>query len=511
MKKPKALMFQGTSSYCGKSLIVTAFCRIFKELGYKVAPFKAQNMSLNSFVTKDGAEIARAQALQALAAGVEPTADMNPILIKPKGGLSSQIVLLGKPYMEIDSSNYYKNFALKYGIKEVKKALKRLMKNYDLILIEGAGSPVEINLQKYDIANMRIAEVSNAPVILIADIDRGGVFASIIGTLFLLKNKHRKRIKGFIINKFRGEISCLKPGLNYLKKITKKAVYGVVPYIDGLILPFEDSVSLDEKRRSSFVPKAVEIAVIRFPRISNFTDFDPLELDPNVSIRFVSSLNELKNPDAIILPGTKNTIRDLIWLKEVGLDKKILELQKKGIPIIGICGGYQMLGKWIIDKSGIESGINCKVKGLGILDIITSFNAYNKITRQVKAKIIGGGEILESIKGFTISGYEIHMGLTKLGKKSKPIFKIEYGNSEYFDGAINEDGNVFGTYIHGIFDNPTLRKALIAYLMRQKGYEPIEIFEENIENLWMKSIEKLAKVVKENVDIDRIISLIIDS
>ncbi|MEM3451929.1 MAG: cobyric acid synthase, partial [Nitrososphaerales archaeon] len=366
-RNSKALMVQGTSSYCGKSIFVAAFCKIFKDAGYKVAPFKAQNMSLNSYVTENGEEIARAQALQAFACGIEPTSDMNPILLKPKGDTISQIVLHGKPYKDISAKDYYSEFALNEGIKSVKSSLSSLMKNYDLIFIEGAGSPVEINLYEKDISNMRVAELANAPVLLVTDIDRGGAFASLVGTLELLKPKHKRLVKGFIINKFRGQSMLLEQGLKKLEKITGKPVIGIVPYIQDLTLPDEDSMSLE--RDFYYDDNKANIAIIRLPRISNFTDFDPLELEESINVQYVKSVRELGVPDAVIIPGTKNTIQDLFWLKEKGLAKEIVRLAKLEIPIFGICGGYQIIGKKIIDRKGIEGGRPGEFEGLGLLDV----------------------------------------------------------------------------------------------------------------------------------------------
>ncbi|MFQ5975365.1 MAG: cobyric acid synthase, partial [Candidatus Hydrothermarchaeales archaeon] len=313
----KSIMIQGTTSFSGKTFLVMALCRIFADRGVKVAPFKSQNTSLNSFVTKDGEEISRAQALQALAAGIEPTSDMNPILVKPKGDSRSQIMVNGRPYKDIEARQYYDDFAMEEGIEIVKDAFERLKNRYELIIIEGAGSPAEINLYEKDIANMRIAEMAGAPVILVADIDRGGVFASIYGTINLLKKEDKERLKGVVINKFRGDIEILKPGIDMIEKKVGKPVLGVIPYISDLRLPGEDSISLEKKKQNGF--GSTDIAVIRLPRISNFTDFDPL-LNDGANVRYVENPEELGNPDAIIIPGTKNTIEDLLWLKTKGCD-----------------------------------------------------------------------------------------------------------------------------------------------------------------------------------------------
>lgn len=508
-KKSEALMVQGTSSHCGKSLLVTAFCRIFKDAGYRVAPFKAQNMSLNSFVTEKGEEIARAQALQALACGIEPTADMNPILLKPKGDMTSQIVLHGKPYKDISARDYYSEFALKEGIKSVKDSLSRLMNDYDLIFIEGAGSPAEINLYDSDIANMRIAELANAPVLLAVDIDRGGAFASLVGTLDLLNFEHKELVKGFIINKFRGQSMLLEPGLRKLEQLTGKPVLGIVPYIQDLTLPDEDSVSLERDFKRDEGKAA--IAVIRLPRISNFTDFDPLEAETSINIRYVRSVKELGTPDALIIPGTKNTIQDLSWLKEKGLAREIVRLAKLGVPIFGICGGYQIIGKKIIDRKGIEGGSPGEFDGLGLLDTKTEFSEYDKVTKRVKAKIVGNGPILNSGTGKTIVGYEIHMGKTSLGKDAKQAFKvIKRGDKQVddFDGAIDNNGLIVGTYIHGIFDELPVRRCLVEFLMKSKGIRSKDRAIKGIRAEWEKSLGQLSHIVKTSLDMNRICGII---
>ncbi|MGQ9468538.1 MAG: cobyric acid synthase [Nitrososphaerales archaeon] len=508
-RKSKALMVQGTSSYCGKSLLVTAFCKIFKDTGYRVAPFKAQNMSLNSFVTENGEEIARAQAIQAFACGIEPTADMNPILLKPKGDMVSQIVLHGKPYKDISARDYYSEFALKEGIKSVKLSLSRLMADYDMIVIEGAGSPAEINLYEKDIANMRIAESINAPVLLIVDIDRGGAFASLVGTLELLKPEHRELVKGFIINKFRGQSILLEPGLKRLEKITGKPVLGIVPYIQDFMLPDEDSMSLDRDFRLD--ENKATIAIIRLPRISNFTDFDPLEAEALVNVRYVRSVKELGMPDALIIPGTKNTVQDLLWLKEKGLAREIIRLARLGIPIFGICGGYQIIGKKIIDKKGIEGGAPGEYEGLGLLDVITEFSEYNKVTKRVTAQIVGDGPILNSGMRKTIIGYEIHMGKTSLGKDAKPAFRIIKRGDEQvsdFDGAIDNNGLILGTYIHGIFDRLPMRRCLIDFLMKSKKIKSKNKAIRDIRDEWEKSLRKISDIVKNSLNMDRICEII---
>lgn len=499
-------MVQGTSSHSGKSLLVTALCKIFADSGYIVAPFKAQNMSLNSYVTKDGREIARAQALQALAAGVEPTSDMNPILLKPKGNMTSQIVLNGKPLRDIGASGYYSEFAKKEGIRCVKESLQRLMANFDIVVIEGAGSPAEINLYDQDIANMRVADLVDAPVLLIADIDRGGVFASIVGTLRLLKPNHRARIKGLIINKFRGERRILEPGLQQLQRMTKKKIVGVLPYVEDLNLPSEDSVSLEEFRNRDAAP--IDIAIVRLPRISNFTDFEPFVALPNVRVRYVMSPSELDTSDLIILPGTKNTVQDLLWLRSKGLASKICKIAKGGTPVIGICGGYQMLGNYVIDESGIEGDKAGRFDGLCLLKVITRFDKYDKVTRRVLAEPTGTSSMLSS-KGGRFQAYEIHMGSTLLQNGTKPAFRIVQRGEEAIeslDGAVSDDGLVVGTYLHGIFENAGVREALIGFLMNAN---PTKIqHQRNSVDIWEESLDRLVRSVRENLDMQEIGNII---
>jgi len=495
----KNLMVQGTTSHSGKTLLVMAFCKLFADEGYRVAPFKAQNMSLNSFVTKDGAEISRAQALQAFAARIEATVDMNPILLKPKDSKTCQVIVHGKPRIDLSYKDYMMKFAPAEGLKAVKESYDRLSLIYDIIVIEGAGSPAEVNLQ-HDIANMSIAEMTNAPVLLTADIDRGGVFASLVGTISLLNARQRELVKGLIINKLRGDPDILQPGIDIVERRTKKHVLGIIPYIQNLTLPQEDSLFLENYRpapRGKF-----DIAVIRLPSISNFTDLDPLSAIEDVRLRYVSSAKELGVPDAVVVPGTKNTIKDLKWLLANGLAKEIIEIAKMKVPIIGICGGYQILGKTIKDDRGIEDGSTDTLQGLGLLDVHTNFEEYSKTTRNVAVKAIGGGPILEKTNNLTLSGYEIHMGQTILGPLAKPALKVV--EAEDTDGAIDSSGLVIGTYLHGFFENPSLCKALLGYVAVRKGIkEPKQLLRSPHED-WSSSIDLIVNVVRRSLDIDEI-------
>ena len=499
-QKAKVLMVQGTTSYAGKTILVAALCRILSDRGLKVAPFKSQNMSLNSYVTEDGGEIARAQALQAFAAGIEPRVEMNPILLKPKGEKVSQVILDGKPYADVKTTSYGE-FARSKGVEAVKRSLSILRSEFEVVVIEGAGSPAEINLYDRDITNMFVADLSDAPVFLIADIDRGGVFASIVGTLNLLKAKHRKRVKGLIINKFRGEYSILEPGLKMVEELTSKPVLGVIPYLKDLNLPMEDSVSLEEVPTKK---EKIDIAVIQVPLISNFTDFDPFTAS-GLSVRYVKSIRELGRPDAIIIPGTKNTIRALSWIKKNGFDRELSSSRKQKVPIIGICGGFQILGKKILDPNGIEDSEKGEYDGLGLLDVITKFEKYDKVTKRVKATIIGKGPLLSKGKDRSIQGYEIHMGKSKIGRDA-PLFQISSHGISHYDGAVSKDGLVFGSYIHGMFDEKTIREGLISYLARKRKIKPQRVTR-NIADVWDQSLNLLSSKVKRHLDTEKIFEL----
>lgn len=487
--KVKALMIQGTASYAGKTFLVAVLCRILRDEGYKVAPFKSQNTSLNSYVTPDGLEIARAQAFQAFAAGIEPRVEMNPILLKPMGESRSQVVLNGRPYADLEAGAYYRDFALGKGMEAVNKAYEKLSKEYEAIVIEGAGSPAEINLYDRDIANMRIAELAGAPVLLVADIDRGGVFASIYGTLALLTEEDRERVKGVVVNKFRGSLGILNPGLRRIEELTGKPVLGVIPFIPDLRLPFEDSVSITSSENGS---NGMDVAVLRFPRISNFTDLDPL-LYEGARVRYVSDPRDLGSPDVVILPGTKNTFHDLEWLRAKGFEELLKALKGRAM-IVGLCGGYQMLGKSIIDEGGVAKGDRGEVEGLGLLDVETRFKEYSKTTRRVEGVVASSRGVFEKIKGRRVTGYEIHMGKTTLGKDAEPFVQMRGG----LDGAVNKEGDVLGTYLHGIFDQPPLKSVL------WKGSsgpfsEPSQV--------WLESLEKAAETVRASLDLKQVYKL----
>lgn len=483
----KTLMIQGTGSSVGKSVVVAALCRIFHQDGLRVAPFKSQNMSLNSFVTRDGGEMGRAQVVQAEAAGIEPSVEMNPILIKPEEDARAQIVVMGKPAFTLAAGEYYRHTPELLGV--IEGSLARLRSAYDLVVIEGAGSPAEINLKGSEIVNMRVAKMAQAPVLLVGDIDKGGVFASLVGTLVLLDEGEREYIKGFIINKFRGDLTLLKPGLDQLEKITSRPVIGVIPYYHHILIPEEDSIYQREPAR-----KEVEIVIIYLPHISNSTDFEPLQQEEGVHVRYLTALDELGEPDAIILPGTKSTIADLALLWQTGLASAIIQRAEAGTPVIGICGGFQMLGKRIEDPRRVESKRGT-IRGLGLLDVVTIFEP-KKTTYQIKARVVGDKGLLEGAKGLEVTGYEIHMGQT-IGNMA-PAFEVTRrgdGEISHLDGAVS--GNILGTYLHGLFDNADLRHAFLAQLHQGKRLPllpraPLPTKEENF--------EKLAELVRHSLD-----------
>ncbi len=487
----KALQICGTGSGVGKSVIVSALCRIFLRDGYRVCPFKAQNMALNSFVTKEGGEIGRAQAVQAQACRIEPTTDMNPVLIKPSSDIKAQIIVRGKPVGNMNAQNY-----VKYKRKlsaTVKESFRRLSSEYDVVVMEGAGSPAEINLKSHDIVNMKMAKLARAPVILVGDIDKGGVFASFVGTLELLDKKERGMIKGFIINKFRGDIKLLKGGIDFLEKRTGIKVLGVIPYYKDIFIPEEDSVSLDYSAvKRPHKERRINIDIIYLPHISNFTDFDPLERESDVNLRYINKADELVRPDVIIIPGTKNTFADLGYLMRTGLSERILAITKNNAKtvLIGICGGFQMLGRKICDNTGIESKQK-KAEGLGVLEMITDFKR-EKILARVKAKDIKSG--------LEVCGYEIRHGRARCLRGYNPVFKIierQDKKTADFDGAVNRGGNIWGTYIHGLFDSGIFRRNFLNKVRLAKGWPPLSeaaAFNVDIE------IDKLANLVRENID-----------
>jgi adenosylcobyric acid synthase len=464
--KGKVLMVQGTASHVGKSVLVTALCRIFRQDGFEVAPFKAQNMSLNSYVTPDGGEIGRAQAVQAEAAGIEPAVEMNPILLKPEADSRSQVVLLGRPLRSTTARDYYQLKPLLWSA--LTESLDHLRSRYEVVVIEGAGSPAEVNLQEAEIVNMRVARYSGAPVLLMGDIDRGGVFASLLGTLWLLEPEERALIKALVINKFRGDFSLLEPGLRFLERKAGIPVAGVLPYFPDIHIAQEDSVTLEQppQRRGR---SEIDIAVIKLPHISNFDDFDPLERTEGVSLRYVRSPEELGSPDLLLLPGSKTTIADLDWLVQQGLAERIVALHHYGAFIIGICGGYQMLGRRILDPEQVESPAPER-QGLGLLPVTTVFSRF-KETHRVKGRVRRGWGLLERAHGVSFQGYEIHMGRTENEPATAPFYIEERSGQpcDLVEGCLDAQGQVLGTYIHGLFHNPELSQSILKYIAACKG------------------------------------------
>ncbi len=490
----KVIMIQGTMSNAGKSFITAGLLRCMYEDGYKVAPFKSQNMSLNSYITSENLEIGRAQAMQAEACHIEPSYRMNPILIKPTSDVGSQIILNGKVYKNMNAMEYYKN--KKDFIPHVMAAYESLSEEYDAIVIEGAGSPAEINLKENDIVNMGLAKMVNADVLLVGDIDRGGVFASLYGTVKLLDEDEQDRIKGLIVNKFRGDRTILEPGLKMLEDRTGIKVVGTFPMID---VDIDDEDSLSSRLDSSGVRQEIDVVVVRLPHISNFTDFNVFERIEGVSLRYVSRKSEIGSPDILIIPGTKNTIGDLTFLRESGIDKVISSLADRGKLIIGICGGFQMLGRTLVDKFEVESKGGEIFEGLSLLELDTEFLKEKK-TINSSGTLHISNKYFSNISNRELSGYEIHMGVTK-SESEIPLIKLDDGR---YDGFINKEGNVFGTYFHGIFDNDDFTNSIIKYFCDLKGIDL-----EALDNKGYKEAEydKLSKMIRENMDLDYIYEL----
>ena len=482
MSRAKCIMVQGTMSGAGKSLLCTALCRIFAQDGYKVAPFKSQNMALNSFVTRAGLEMGRAQVVQAQAAGVEPDVRMNPILLKPSSDVGSQVIVNGEVRGDMPARVYFRQ--KKALIPEILRAYESLAQEYDILVIEGAGSPAEINLKADDIVNMGLAKLVDAPVLLVGDIDRGGVFAQLYGTVALLEADERARICGLIINKFRGDVEILRPGLAMLEEKTHLPVLGVVPYTRADI---EDEDSLSERLQSSKAVKPLDAAVVRLPHISNFTDFMPLEQHPLLGVRYVQNVRELGSPDLIILPGTKNTVADLLWLRQCGLEAAVQKLAKRGTPILGVCGGYQMLGRTLDDTLGSESGQPQTLRGLALLPTDTVFTA-EKHRAQVTATAAA------PFAGASLTGYEIHTGRTAV--QGSAFCTQADGTPE---GCVQ--GAVFGTYLHGLFDSGELTEKLAAYLCRQKGLRPEAATPISMERYRAQQFDLLADSVRTALDL----------
>ncbi|WP_394825094.1 cobyric acid synthase [Pendulispora albinea] len=501
----RTIMVQGTASSVGKSIVCAALCRLFRQDGLRVAPFKSQNMALNAFVTPDGGEIGRAQAVQAEAARVVPTVDMNPILLKPEGDARSQVVVLGKSIGSLGAADYHTR---KPELRTlVREALDRLRASHDLVVIEGAGSPAEINLKERDIVNMYVAQIADAPVVLVGDIDRGGVFAAFVGTMELLEPHERARVAAFVVNKFRGDIRLLEPGLRFLEERTRVPVLGVLPYVKQLRVADEDSVSLEERRgRRRAKADEIEIAVVRLPRISNYDDFQPLEHEPGVVVRFVEHEGAIAGADLVVVPGTKSTMADLAWLRQSGLAAAIVARARRGEPVLGICGGCQILGETIADPHGVESP-ETFAEGLGLLAFHTQFGR-EKRTSQVRARgaratFLCDPDAPAGPSGGDLFGYEIHMGRLARLPHASGAFAVVARNGvadRDLDGDASGDGAVVGTMIHGLFENIEVRRTLLAHLRRRKGLPPPP--PGTAVPSASDEYDRLADVVRNNVNMD---------
>lgn len=478
----KAIMVQGTCSNAGKSLLVAGICRVLKQDGYNVTPFKAQNMALNSYITKDGMEMGRAQVMQAEACNLEADVRMNPILLKPTSDKGSQVIVCGKVFGNMSAQEFYEKKAMFRDA--IKNTYDSLSEDYDVIVIEGAGSPAEINLKENDLVNMGMAKMADAPVLLVGDIDRGGVFASLAGTMLLFDEEEKKRVKGVVINKFRGDIEILKPGLLMLEDIIKVPVAGVIPFMH---LNVDDEDSLTDRFNIREAKSLIDIAVIRLPRISNFTDFNSLEYIDGVGVRYVGSAEEIGNPDMIIIPGTKNTMADLLWMRQSGVEAEVHKFASTGKPVFGICGGYQILGQSLSDPHGVEHG--GQMSGMGLLPHSTVFEK-EKVTCESSGNLSDIDGIFGNLSGLSYDGYEIHMGRSEAGAN-----------------IINQD-NVYGTYLHGIFDKEEIAKAVVTELFQIKGLDPSKIEAFDMEAYKQSQYDILADGVRNSLDMNLIYNLL---
>jgi len=487
-------MIQGTGSDVGKSVIVAGLCRIILQDGHDVVPFKSQNMALNSYVTREGHEIGRAQAVQAQACRLHPHVDMNPVLIKPSSDCKAQVVVMGKPAFDLPAEAFptYRTRVEHF----VRQAYENLASTHEIVVLEGAGSPAEINLRDGDIVNMAMAEIADAPVILVGDIDKGGVFASFVGTLELLEPQERNRIKGFIINKFRGERKLLAPAVDFLERRTGRPVFGTIPYFTEIRIPEEDSLARKAALKKKGRNDAIDIAIVFLPHVSNFTDFDPFEAEPDVNLRYLHPGESLPQCDVLVLPGTKSTIDDLLYLRERGIDNQIISFVGNGGTLIGFCGGYQMLGKRLSDPDGVESEAR-ETRGLGLLDVETVF---------LKEKHLYQVEAVHAQSGLSVRGYEIHMGETHLGLGARPALRLFSRNSRtglsLDDGAVSADGRAWGTYVHGLFDDDVFRRSFIDSIRERKNLQPLG----SVMTRYDVDLEydKLAALLRQNLDIDAI-------
>ena len=498
----KAIMIQGTMSNAGKSLLAAGLCRIFRQDGYSVAPFKSQNMALNSFITEEGLEMGRAQVMQAEAAGIRPSVKMNPILLKPTNDVGSQVIVNGEVLGTMSARDYFKY--KKKLVPDIMKAYQELSDEYDIIVIEGAGSPAEINLKNDDIVNMGMAKMAKAPVLLVGDIDRGGVFAQLIGTVDLLEPSERDMVKGLIINKFRGDKTILDPGVKMLEERSHIPVVGVAPYMN---IQVEDEDSLTERFDRKQSAGLIDIAVIRVPRISNFTDFNPFESVEGVSLRYVQHVSDLKNPDMIILPGTKNTMEDLLWMRENGLEAAVLKAAAAGCIVFGICGGYQMLGDTLSDPYHVEAG--GKIRGMGLLPMDTVF-ASKKTRTRVTGEFLPMKGIFAALSGVSLEGYEIHMGESVRKEGILPATKLMVAGNQpeekKTEGAFHE--NVCGTYVHGVFDKEEVVETLIRILGERKGIDVSSMTGIDFAAFKETQYNILAAELRKHLDMKKIYSIL---
>ena len=496
----KAIMVQGTMSNAGKSLLAAGLCRIFRQDGYRVAPFKSQNMALNSFITEEGLEMGRAQVMRAEAAGIAPSVKMNPILLKPTNDVGSQVIVNGEVLGTMSARDYFK--FKKELVPKVMEAYEELAAENDIIVIEGAGSPAEINLKEDDIVNMGMAKRAKAPVLLVGDIDRGGVFAQLIGTVMLLEEDERKMVKGLIVNKFRGDKTILDPGIKMLEERSGVPVVGVAPYLD---IQVEDEDSLTERFEGHQERGILDLAVIRLPRISNFTDFNPLESIPGVSLRYVRHVHELGSPDMILLPGTKNTMEDLLWMRQNGLEAAVLKEAAKGKIIFGICGGYQMLGETLSDPHHVEAG--GQIKGMGLLPMDTVFVEAKTRTR-VQGHFLELPGILHSMSGIPLEGYEIHMGTSRPNQDAVQASKIvdQVTKEEKEDGLCA--GNVYGTYVHGVFDREEVTQGLVKALGDWKGIDVSQMTSVDFAAFKESQYDILAAELRRHLDMKKIYEIL---
>ncbi len=502
--KTKYLMVQGTGSHVGKSVLVAALCRIFANQGLRVAPFKAQNMALNSFVTVDGGEVGRSTALQAKAARTEISVEMNPVLLKPKAEKEAQLILNGKPYADVSAfDQFHQNKALRtLKWDAIESSLQTLSQQYDLIIIEGAGSPAEVNLREFDIVNMEVALHTGAPVLLVADINRGGSLAAVVGTLALLSEVERERICGFIFNLFRGDKRLFDPAIDFLKQKTGLPTLGLIPFDPALALMEEDALRQDTVCKGD---PEIDIAIVAHRHLSNFTDFDPLMLEPGVMLRFVHTPIQLGQPDAIILPGSKNTMSDLQHHFDTGMAQRIRTMAEEGTPIVGICGGYQMLGKELFDPDKVESNQGV-LEGLNLLALITEFQS-EKIIRRVSWRLSGQPPFFEDAEE-VVEGYEIHCGMTRaVDPISNPAFFSTLPDDEE-EGFVDPTGLIFGTALHGLFENDVFRRRFVNVLRRRKGLRPLPKPLHSFREFEDKEIERWATFVAVHLDLKTIQSML---